>query len=332
MLRYSAMLISAVTLASAVPLSAQEIKPRSTTERLPKPASITAAQQPDGRIRVVWSAVEGTARYRVLRSVPPDPSRAVTLPNPTDTQYVDSDVKAGSTYYYLVSAVNEAGIDGLRIGSAPVTAAAISAPADTAAPLAPVAPPTDAVVRVSDYLRPQVLWKNSVPGARFIIERREDDGSNPAAVTWKEAVALIDKPWPCSTTATCQITEDPRPIRRNTKSQYRVTTVEAAPSTRRSEPVPRGCIGGEQYSWSPAEIHQLWLVKGQSLQLSNRPTVAGVQYVSMDSNTVSVPRPTTAVLMAKEFGVTYITAVELNPQDGSLKLWVWQAWVQDKPQ
>jgi hypothetical protein len=35
---------------------------------------------------------------------------------------VDSDVKVGSTYYYLVSAVNEAGVEGLRAGTPPVTA------------------------------------------------------------------------------------------------------------------------------------------------------------------------------------------------------------------
>ena len=264
MLRYSAILISAVTLASAVPLSAQEIKPRSTTERLPKPASFSASQQPDGRIRVVWSVVDGAVRYKLIRSVPPTPSAPVTLPNASDTHYVDTDVKPGSTYYYVVSAVNEAGIEGLRAGTNPVTATSV-APVDTAPPLAPVPPPTEAVVRMYDYLQPQVSWKNSVPGARFIIERREDDGSNPAAVTWKEAVALIDKSWPCSTA--CQIIEDTRPIRRNTSSQYRVTTVEAPPSTRRSEPAVTNTVTLNLLPTAPTEIHEVRMVQGETHQL-----------------------------------------------------------------
>jgi hypothetical protein len=278
---------------------------------------------------VVWQAVDGASRYKVVRSVPPAVAATLTLPNPGDTQYVDTDVKAGSTYYYVVSGINEAGIEGMRAGAS-VKAAVVVAPVDTSPPLAAVAPPTDVVVRMFDYLRPQVLWKNSVTGARFIIERREDDGSNPANVTWKEAVALIDKPWPCS--SSCQITEDPRPIRRNTTSQYRVTTVEAPPSTRRSDPAISNTVLLEHIPVAPAEIHQIWLVKGQPHQLSYRPSGAGVQYVSMDSNTVSVPRPGVGVLMAREFGSTYITATERNPEDGSLRLWVWKARVSDKPQ
>lgn len=330
-LRYSALLLSAVTLASAGVLGAQEIKPRSgpraSTDRLPRPAAVSAAQQPDGRIRVVWRAVDGAARYKVVRSVPPAVATSLTLPNPGDTQYVDADVKAGNTYYYVVSAINEAGIEGIKAGAS-VKAAAVVAPADTTPPLAAVAPPTEVVVRVFDYLRPQVSWKNSVPGARFIIERREDDGSNPANVTWKEAVALIDKPWPCA--SSCQITEDPRPIRRNTTSQYRVTTVEAPPSTRRSQPATSNTVLLDYIPVAPAEIHQIWLVKGESQQLKFRPGIAGVQYVSLDSNTVSVPNP--GVVRAKEWGSTYIAAFARDPEDGSLKQWIWQARVGDKPQ
>ncbi len=330
MLRYSAIVLSAVTLASAGALGAQEIKPRSTpgapTDRLPRPAAVSAAQQPDGRIRVVWRAVDGAARYKVVRSVPPAVAASLTLPNPVDTQYVDNDVKAGSTYYYVVSAINEAGIEGMK-GGASAKASAVVAPADTTPPLAAVAPPTDVVVRMFDYLRPQVSWKNSVPGARFIIERREDDGSNPANVTWKEAVALVDKPWPCSTS--CQITEDPRPIRRNTTSQYRVTTVEAPPSTRRSQPVTSNTVLLEHIPVEPAEIHQIYLVKGETQQLRFRPGVAGFQYVSLDSNTVSVPNP--GVVQAKEYGTTYVTAVA-RTADGSVKFWLWQVRVGDKPQ
>ena len=324
---YSATLLSAVTLVSAVPLNAQDVvKPRSPTDRLPKPASFSASQQPDGRIRVVWRVVEGAVRYKLIRSVPPAPSAPITLPNASDTHYVDTDVKPGSTYYYVVSAVNEAGIEGLRAGTNPVTATSV-APVDTARPLAPVPPPTEAVVQMYDYLRPQVSWKNSVSGARFIIERREDDGADPANVTWKEAVALVDKSWPCS--STCQIIEDPRPIRRNTTSQYRITTVEAPPSTRRSEPAVTNTVLVDLLPTAPPEIHDVRIVQGETHQLRYRPSDLKAVYASMDSNEVSVPRP--GVLLAKVYGFTYVTAVSTEA-DGSIKMWIWRVWVAMKPQ
>jgi hypothetical protein len=116
------LLVTASAVASAAPAGAQVTKP-GPTDRLPAPATITAVQQPDGSIRVTWSAVEAAVSYTLARSVPPTPVALVTLPNPSDTTYTDRDVKTGSTYYYLVAAVNEAGLPGLKRGSAPVTAA-----------------------------------------------------------------------------------------------------------------------------------------------------------------------------------------------------------------
>jgi len=91
------------------------------TARLPAPKP-AARQGADGRITVTWAAVEGAVQYRLWRSVPPAGTVAITLPNPQQPGYTDSDVRAGSTYYYLVAAVNEAGIEGLRAGTTPVTA------------------------------------------------------------------------------------------------------------------------------------------------------------------------------------------------------------------
>jgi hypothetical protein len=83
---------------------------------------MSISQLPDGHIRVVWSAVDGAVRYKLSRSVPPVPDAPVSLPNPSDTQYVDSDVKPGSTYYYVVLAVDEAGLAGIKATAAPVKA------------------------------------------------------------------------------------------------------------------------------------------------------------------------------------------------------------------
>jgi hypothetical protein len=112
----------------------QIIKPTtiSATDRLPPPATVKAAQQPDGRIRVVWNAVEGASKYTLTRSVPNVGMGVISRPNPSDTMYLDSDVTKGAYYYYLVNAVGANGMTGLKIGAAPVLATiSVTAAPDT---------------------------------------------------------------------------------------------------------------------------------------------------------------------------------------------------------
>ena len=119
-------ILAATTIVSSPQRAAAQdpiIKPTTTTTttRLPAPTGVSARQQGDGRILLTWHPVEGAVKYQITRSVPP--TAAVVLATaPTDTFFLDSDVKAGSTYYYLVGAYNDAGTLGLRAGSAPVTA------------------------------------------------------------------------------------------------------------------------------------------------------------------------------------------------------------------
>lgn len=95
---------------------------RSPLTRLSAPTGVSARQLPDGRIEVRWDAVDGAVKYDLWRSVPPGGITVVTRSNPAETTYTDSDVKTGSTYYYMVAAVPSGGTGGLRAGSNPVTA------------------------------------------------------------------------------------------------------------------------------------------------------------------------------------------------------------------
>jgi hypothetical protein len=134
-----------------VPRAHSQIKPTiaEPTERLPAPSSVTATPGPDGPIRVIWSAVEGAAKYSLTRAVPPAGRAPLILPNPSDTQYVDRNVRAGKTYYYVVAALNEAGIGGTR-AAAPVTAADPTVTRSSAPPTdtVPGGLPTDTIKRV----------------------------------------------------------------------------------------------------------------------------------------------------------------------------------------
>ncbi len=329
MLRYSAILLSAVTLASAGTLGAQEIKPRvlprAPTDRLPRPSAVSASQLPDGRLRVVWTAVDGAARYKIIRSVPPAGTSIVAPANARDTMYVDTDVKAGSTYYYVVSAINEAGIEGMK-GGASVKATAVVAAADTTPTPAAVPPPTNVVVKMHDYMRPEVKWRTSVPGARAVIERREQlNGTVAGSATWQPAVTLSSRSWPCS--AECSFIDE-RSLKTGAVVEYRVTVVEPDPSTRKSEPVISNSVFVEHLPTEPPEIHFVWLVKGESQQLRFRPGITGFQYASLDTNVVSVPNP--GVVQAKEWGTTYVTAFT-RTGEGSIKFWLWKIQVGDKP-
>lgn len=110
------------------------VKPTLTLSRLPAPGTIRAAQQPDGRIRVAWAPVEGAVKYTLTRSVPNLSNGVVALPNPTDTVYVDSDVRAGYSYYYAVTAVDGSGATGLKRASTPVVATLTAQSGATAGP------------------------------------------------------------------------------------------------------------------------------------------------------------------------------------------------------
>ena len=130
-----AFVVSAVQAATALPQDV--VKPTvDPIVRLPAPTPIAARQRPDGRIEVTWTAVVGAERYELWRSVPPAGQVIVPLPDPTATIYVDADVKAGSTYYYVVAGINGAGI-GLKASSAPVT---VTATATTTIPTSSTAP------------------------------------------------------------------------------------------------------------------------------------------------------------------------------------------------
>ena len=268
--RFPVVVLSAViTIAATAPLEAQVNRPgRTLAERLPQPATATASQLPDGRIQVVWSAVDGARSYKLIRSVPPSGARAVSLPNPSDTQYVDTDVQAGSTYYYVVSAINEDGIEGLKKGIQSVKAVTASTPmrdagdpevpTETGTTDAPVAAPTDVVAKPFPYMQPTITWKSANPGVRFLVERVRIRDSKAA---WEQIIGLydMDRLWSC-----CEAKDrEPPP---NVDLVYRVTAVEPA-TNRRSQPVLSDTINNWTIKTSGPTLGALSLVEGETKQV-----------------------------------------------------------------
>jgi Bacterial Ig-like domain (group 2) len=113
---------------------------------------------------VAWSPVAGAERYSLTRSVPPAAQTSVELPDPTDTVYIDRDVRPGSTYYYLVGAVNEGGITGMR--KAPPSVKAEDMAARRAVP-----PPPSNFRAVLNGRNVALSWSASGADLRFTLER-----------------------------------------------------------------------------------------------------------------------------------------------------------------
>jgi hypothetical protein len=111
----------AATSAAQEPTIKPTPEPTATVARLPVPTGVTARQRDDGTIEVRWNAVQGAVRYDLWRSVPPGGQTLINRPDPAATTYIDTDVKVGSTYYYVVAAVNTNNISGLKAGAQPVT-------------------------------------------------------------------------------------------------------------------------------------------------------------------------------------------------------------------
>ncbi|WP_254659708.1 hypothetical protein [Paenibacillus sp. KS1] len=74
----------------------------------PSPTNITWIQGGDKFVYLEWAST-GAKTYTVKRSPSPSGSFEVIASNVTDTFYTDKSVNNGTTYYYAVSSVNEAG-------------------------------------------------------------------------------------------------------------------------------------------------------------------------------------------------------------------------------
>lgn len=85
----------------------------------------------DGQATVTWSASNGAASYTVKRSTTNGGPYTVIKAGATGTSFTDSGLANGTTYYYVVSAVNAVG-ESAHSAQASATPAAVPAPSITA--------------------------------------------------------------------------------------------------------------------------------------------------------------------------------------------------------
>jgi Big-like domain-containing protein len=325
------MLLSTAVLGWSVSLGAQAAplanepggEPDPPTTRLPAPATVSAAQERDGRIRVAWSVVDGAVSYSVTRSVPPVPATTFRTAGP-DTQYVETNVKPGSTYFYTIAAINEAGLIGLKRGTAAVKAEQ---------PGEPPVPPGDVKAAVNGKSA-TVTWK-SVPNAvRYRVELSEIKGGG--AVGWV----------PRSTVGSAYYTEELAGFAPGTSLMYRVRAEDSRnylsdPGVSNEITVPTSSAdttgqtsatdstgggvadssSGARTNVRPAVVAPGVKIKvGGSLKLAKTPGytnlhLSNARWVSLDESKASVD--SRGQVQARSPGVTNIIAIGMTA-DGSV--------------
>lgn len=80
--------------------------------QVPAPPASVQASAGNGQVSLSWSAVGNADSYKVKRSTSPGGPYSQIAAGLTNTYYTDTSVSNGTTYYYVITAVNAAGESG----------------------------------------------------------------------------------------------------------------------------------------------------------------------------------------------------------------------------
>jgi cellulose 1,4-beta-cellobiosidase len=156
--------------------SADSIEASATPQGLAPPATpaVLTATPGNGQVALSWSASSGATSYNVKRATVSG-GPYTTIANPTSTSYTNSGLANGTTYYYVVSAVNSAGESGnsSEVNATPQLPPQPAAPTNVVASSGP--PKGGVTLRWTQSTTPGVTQNN--------IYRRTSSGSYPSAPT-----------------------------------------------------------------------------------------------------------------------------------------------------
>ncbi len=123
----------------------------------PAPTGLTA-RPGDGQVSLSWNASAGASGYNVKRATSSGGPYATVVSGLTSTTCTDTGLENGTTYYYLVTAVNAAGE---------------SAPSDYvgATPQTAVAPPAPVLTAVGGKRLISLTWTASTGATSYTVKR-----------------------------------------------------------------------------------------------------------------------------------------------------------------
>jgi hypothetical protein len=162
-------------------------------------------------------------------------------------------------------------------------------------------------------MQPTVTWKSTITGARFLVERVL---IRDAKAAWEQIPGLSDGLWAC-----CQAQDRQPPADRDLV--YRVTTVEPAPSTRRSQPAVSDTITNWEIKTSPPTLGALSLVAGETKQVGPN------NYTWMVLDTFVVRVWGNGLVTAKQCCRTYVIGSTFY--NNAVGTAIWRVDVKSKP-
>jgi acid phosphatase type 7 len=131
-----------------------------------------AAGAGDARVDLSWNITSGAASYNVKRSTIAGGPYVTIAPGVTATGYADTSAANGTTYFYVVSAVNATGESG--------NSSEVSATPQT---VGPPAPPTALVARAAGKKKINLAWtQSSSPGVTQNSIYRSTSSGGPFAL------------------------------------------------------------------------------------------------------------------------------------------------------
>ncbi len=161
--------------------------PRTSNPAAPVPAGV-AATAGDAEVTLTWTASMGATGYNVKRSSTKG-GPYTNLSAPTAATYKDSSVTNGTTYYYVVSALNAAG------ESANSTEA-------SATPKGPTAPPpvTTGLTATAGDSSIALTWTASAGASTYNVKRSTTSGGPYTQIASSTSTTYTDAPLTNGTT------------------------------------------------------------------------------------------------------------------------------------
>jgi cellulose 1,4-beta-cellobiosidase len=135
------------------------------------PLNVTAVGG-NARVDLTWGAVAGASTYRVKRATVSGGPYATVVDELTTTSYADANVTSGTTYYYVVSALNAGGesANSTQVAASPTA----PLPAAPAAPGSPQATAGNAQVSLT--------WAASTGATSYVVKRSSTSGSGYSVI------------------------------------------------------------------------------------------------------------------------------------------------------
>ncbi len=155
--------------------------PRTTNPAAPVPSDLVATAG-DATVTLAWAASTGATGYNVKRATSSG-GPYTQLAAPTTPGYSDSSLTNGTTYYYVVSALNAAG----------ESANSSEASATPKAPSTPPSAPTNLTATAGDSMV-TLTWTASTGASRYYVKRSTTNGGPYTQIAMPTSASFTDAP------------------------------------------------------------------------------------------------------------------------------------------